>query len=216
MRPVKVRLLRSFRPKSPNQSLTIIPDHHPSKLARITDVPEILAMIRELADHEKLLNKCLATEASLFSTLSFADSTSPIPTGPGYAKTLILRAPASVVPGGFPHLEVAGMALYFNNYSTWRSAPGVYLEDLYVRPQFRKRGYGKLLIQVLAEEVRRIDGGRLEWCCLRSNEPSLQFYRSLGAVEQVNWVTLRVDGETLESMADEAGKGRSAGNGVAA
>lgn len=94
------------------------------------------------------------------------------------------------------------MALYFTSYSTWRAKPGVYLEDLVVREEFRGRGYGKALIRKLAGEVKRIDGGRLEWSCLKWNEPSLKFYRGLGATEMQEWVGLRVDGEALEKLAE--------------
>jgi len=79
--------------------------------------------------------------------------------------------------------------------------PGIYLEDLFVRPQYRKRGYGKRLLQELAREVLRIDGGRLEWSCLKWNEPSLQFYRSLGAKEMVDWTHLRLDDDALTQLA---------------
>jgi len=98
------------------------------------------------------------------------------------------------------------MALYFNNYSTWRAAPGIYLEDLYVRKAYRGNGYGTLLIKALAKEVVRIGGKRLEWVCLRSNTPSLEFYRSLGAQEMHDWVGLRADGDALTRLADEAEK----------
>ena len=174
------------------------------------DVPEILAMIKELAEYENQSSDVKATEESLVRTLTFAPSSQP--TNPGFAKTLIVRAPedpsaeaatASTSrdnPGGSAG-AVAGMALYFNNYSTWRAKPGVYLEDLYVRPQFRRRGYGRLLLQALAQEVLKIDGGRLEWSCLKWNEPSLEFYRSLGAKQMDDWVLLRVDGENLERLA---------------
>lgn len=115
--------------------------------------------------------------------------------------------------------EVAGMALYFHNYSTWRSKPGVYLEDLFVRPQYRKRGWGKFLIRALAQEVLRIDGGRLEWSCLKWNEPSLAFYKTLGAKRMDDWVQLRVDGGELYELATgqtgEEAVG-TAGNGHAA
>lgn len=167
-------------------------------------------MIKELANYEKEPDKVEATEDSLLHTLTFehaapGSQTSTQHTNPGYAKTLILRLPKtlSVVDkqAGFEPGAVAGMALYFNNYSTWRSKPGVYLEDLFVRPQYRKRGYGKLLIQALAQEVLKIDGGRLEWSCLRWNTPSLDFYKSLGAVQMNDWVQLRVDGEGLQKLA---------------
>lgn len=94
------------------------------------------------------------------------------------------------------------MAMFFNNYSTWRGAPGVYLEDLFVQPEYRGRGYGKLLIRALARETVRIGGARLEWSCLKWNEPSLKFYRGLGAQEMTEWVGLRVDGEALERLAE--------------
>ncbi|EME86462.1 uncharacterized protein MYCFIDRAFT_186664 [Pseudocercospora fijiensis CIRAD86] len=160
-------------------------------------------MIKELADYEREPDKVLATEESLGRTLTFAPSAAH--TNPGYAKTLILRLPTQLSKEdqekGFKAGAVAGMALFFHNYSTWRSKPGIYLEDLFVRPQYRKRGYGKLLIQVLAKEVLRIDGGRLEWSCLKWNTPSLHFYKSLGAVQMDDWVQLRVDGDALEKLA---------------
>ncbi|RMY43030.1 hypothetical protein D0864_15939, partial [Hortaea werneckii] len=119
------------------------------------DIPAILTMIKELAAYEHAEDKVEATEESLLRTLTFAPSpasaTQPH-TNPGYAKTLLLRLPSSPTDPADHPSAIAGMAMYFNNYSTWRSKPGVYLEDLYVRPQYRKRGYGKMLIQALAQE----------------------------------------------------------------
>lgn len=167
-------------------------------------------MIKELADYEHESDKVLATEESLSRTLTFSPSApgsqvSTQHTNPGYAKTLILRLPAQLSQEdqekGFKAGAVAGMAMFFHNYSTWRSKPGIHLEDLFVRPQYRRRGYGKILIQALAMEVLRIDGGRLEWSCLKRNEPSLNFYKSLGAERMDDWVQLRVDGEALEKLA---------------
>jgi GNAT superfamily N-acetyltransferase len=94
------------------------------------------------------------------------------------------------------------MALYFHNYSTWRAKPGIFVEDLFVRPQFRRRGYATLLMRELAKETKSMDGGRLEWSCLKWNENALKFYRSLGAVEMCEWVGLRVDGDALEALAE--------------
>lgn len=94
------------------------------------------------------------------------------------------------------------MALYFNNYSTWTGVPGIYLEDLFVKPAYRKRGYGKALIKALAQEVVKIGGQRLEWSCLTWNTPSLDFYKSLGATQKDAWVGLRVDGEALTKLAE--------------
>lgn len=87
------------------------------------------------------------------------------------------------------------MALFFNNYSTWRAGPGVYLEDLFVRPQYRGKGYGKALFGELAREVQRIGGHRLEWSVLKWNEPSIRFYHSIGAKQMDEWMQMRVDTE---------------------
>ena len=94
------------------------------------------------------------------------------------------------------------MALYFTNYSTWRGAPGVYLEDLFVRPEFRGKGYGKRLLQELAKITQSIGGKRLEWQVLRWNEPSLKFYEAIGAVRMEGWVTMRADGDALQKLAE--------------
>lgn len=94
------------------------------------------------------------------------------------------------------------MALYFHNYSTWRAAPGIYLEDLFVRPQYRKRGYGKILLQELARETKRVGGQRLEWSVLKWNKPSIDFYEGLGAKMMSEWVGMRVDFDGLDRMAE--------------
>ena len=141
----------------------------------------------------------LATEETLRNTLSFGSN----PTR-GYARTLLIFSPPSSVPEGVegPQPECAGMALYFNNYSTWRAAPGIYLEDLFIRPEYRKRGYGKMMLQELAKEVKKIGGTRLEWSVLRWNQPSIDFYESLGAKKQSEWWGMRVDFEALDKMAE--------------
>ena len=110
-----------------------------------------------------------ATTTSLLATLSFP----PFPS-PGYARTLLVYPPqesASTDGSTSP----AGMALYFPTYSTWRAAPGIWLEDLFVKPDFRGRGYGTRLLSRLAREVKEMGGGRLEWCVLKWNKPSLDF-----------------------------------------
>lgn len=154
-------------------------------------------MIHELAAYEKESSSVLATESSLLKTLSFPSNSSS-----GYAKTILLFAPNP--PSTTSHLqslECAGMALYFNNYSTWRGAPGIYLEDLFVRPEYRGRGYGKKLLQELAKETKRIGGQRLEWSVLKWNEPSIKFYKAIGARAMDEWMTMRVDDEALDKMA---------------
>lgn len=152
-------------------------------------------MIKELADYEKALSSVEATEESLLATLSHADASDPTKFSQGFAKTLLITDPDTK--------GVAGMALYFYNYSTWTSVPGIYLEDLFVRPQYRKKGYGVALLKQLAREVLKVNGKRLEWSCLDWNEPSLQFYQSeiIGATKKKEWVGLRVEGEGLEKLA---------------
>ncbi|KAH8700045.1 GCN5-related N-acetyltransferase-like protein [Phaeosphaeriaceae sp. PMI808] len=159
------------------------------------DVPTILALIQELADYEKASSSVEATVSSLTATLSHYDPATSTFT-PGYAKTLLITEPDSII---------AGMALYFYNYSTWTSVPGIYLEDLFVRPIHRKKGYGKAMLKALAQEVLKLGGKRLEWSCLDWNEPSLQFYQSevIGAKKKAEWVGLRVEGEALGKLAGE-------------
>lgn len=94
------------------------------------------------------------------------------------------------------------MALYFYNYSTWRSCAGIYLEDLYVRPTMRGRGYGKQLLSTLAKQVIAIKGARLDWVVLKWNEPSIKFYESIGATAMNDWLGMRMDGEGLNKLAN--------------
>lgn len=93
------------------------------------------------------------------------------------------------------------MALYFYNYSTWRSAPGIYLEDLYVQPAARGKGYGFRLLKFLAKEVVSIGGRRLEWSVLKWNEPSIKFYKSIGANAMEEWEKMMLEGEALTKLA---------------
>lgn len=120
-----------------------IPVHACSRLMSRQDVPEILAMIKELAVFEKALDSVEATVESLTNTLCFDDSNHG-PFASGYAKTFLLIAPEG---------EVAAMALWFHNYSTWMSRPGIYLEDLFVREKYRRRGYATVLLKELGKEV---------------------------------------------------------------
>jgi GNAT superfamily N-acetyltransferase len=158
-------------------------------------------MIHELADFENESSSVQATQESLLKTLSFPRSTNASSLEdftPGFARTFLILAPSS--ENSKPAI-VAGMALFFTNYSTWRGAPGVYLEDLFVRQAFRRRGYAKALLKELAMETIRLGGKRLEWACLRWNENALKFYASLGAKRMDEWVGLRVDGNALQKLA---------------
>ena len=153
-------------------------------------MPTISQLIFELAEYEKEVSSVQATEESLRRTLSFPSDPSA-----GFAKTLLAFPPED--PAASSKHECAGMALYFFNYSTWRAAPGIYLEDLFVRPAFRGRGYGQALLRRLAQETVAVGGKRLEWSVLKWNEPSIKFYRSIGARQMDEWVGMRVDGPEL-------------------
>jgi GNAT superfamily N-acetyltransferase len=147
------------------------------------DVPLILAFIRELAEYEKLTHEVSATEELLHATLF-----GPTP----FAEALI-----GCVDG-----EPAGFAVFLYNYSTFLAKPGIYLEDLFVRPAFRKLGLGKALLLKIAGIAIERGCGRYEWSVLDWNEPSIRFYESLGAEMHAAWRRMRVEGPALGAMAD--------------
>ncbi|ROV90665.1 hypothetical protein VPNG_10110 [Cytospora leucostoma] len=180
--------------------------------ARREDVPAILDLIRELADYEKELHSVEATEKTLLSTLAFAPSelSSGEPTwdaqGLPLTEPISPSRPARCLLLFNAESEAVGMALYFYNYSTWRARPGIYLEDLYVSPSERKKGYGVRLLVTLAKEVVAMDGGRLDWSVLKWNEPSIKFYQDvIGATKMEEWVGMRVDGEGLVRLSNLLG-----------
>lgn len=146
------------------------------------DVPLILRFIRELADYERLAHQVIATEESLRATL-FGN--------PRFAEVLI----------GEDDGEPFGFALFFHNYSTFLARPGVYLEDLYVRPELRGRGYGRALLARLAAVATERNCGRVEWAVLNWNESAIRFYRSLGALPMDQWTVYRVTGDALAKLA---------------
>ena len=148
--------------------------------AVIEDTPFIKVCIHELAEYEHAAEQDLSTETKLRENIFEK----------GFAKVLIAECDG----------EKAGFALWFNNFSTWLAQPGIYLEDLYVRPQFRKRGIGRALINRLAEIAVENGWGRMEWWCLKWNRPSLEFYESLAARQMDEWVPLRLDGENLKHL----------------
>ncbi|MFP5503255.1 MAG: N-acetyltransferase family protein [Candidatus Sericytochromatia bacterium] len=147
-----------------------------------TDVPAIFGLIRALADYERLLHEVTGDEMSLASHLF----------GP--------EPKAEVVVGEVAG-EVVGFALYFTNYSTFLTRPGLYLEDLFVLPEHRGIGLGKALLKRLAAIAVERGYGRLEWSVLDWNEPSLAFYRAQGAVPMDEWTVHRVTGEALHRLA---------------
>ncbi|KLJ05329.1 acetyltransferase [Blastomyces silverae] len=166
------------------------------RFATEDDIPTILEFIQALAAYENASHEVEATLDSLRATLSFP-SCPPKCSG---TYTLLISPPSTATN---PTPPPAGMAMFFYNYSTWRSAPGIYLEDLFVRPEQRGKGYGLALLRRLAAEVTKVGGKRLEWSVLRWNEPSIKFYtsESVGAKGMEEWMKMMVDGEALTKLA---------------
>ena len=155
------------------------------RTATETDVPAILELIEALAEYERLRDACVATEDRLRTTLFGA---SP--------KAEVILAESD---GG-----VAGFALFCTNYSTFLARPGIWLEDLFVRPEFRGRGIGKMLLAHLARLAVERDCGRVEWAVLDWNTSSIGFYESLGARGLTEWTTYRLTGDAITTLAGSA------------
>ncbi|KAH9889740.1 N-acetyltransferase [Xylariomycetidae sp. FL2044] len=169
--------------------------------ARREEVPIILQLIRELALYEKELDAVEATEAKLESTIAFAAQGSESTATAPNTEPISPAKPARCLLLFNEDDKPAGMALYFYSYSTWRAKAGIYLEDLFVRETERKKGYGKRLLVELAREVEAMGGARLEWSVLTWNQPSIDFYESIGAKKQDEWHKMRVDGDELVKLA---------------
>jgi len=152
--------------------------------ATAADVPLILEFIRELAEYEREPQAAVATAADLLRD--------------GFGPEPKFRVDIAEWSG-----EPAGFALYFWNYSTWQGKPGLYLEDLFVRPRFRGKGIGKALLVHLARVAVKNNCGRLVWQVLDWNTPAIEFYESLGAQTMKEWLTMRVTGEALVRLATE-------------
>jgi GNAT superfamily N-acetyltransferase len=137
------------------------------------DLPFILSFIKELADYEKLLDKVKVTEELLRESLFGAK---------GFVEVLIAEYEG----------KPAGQALFFHNYSTFIGRPGIYLEDLYVRPELRGKGIGKALLQSLINLAKERNCWRIEWAVLDWNKPSINFYKSIGANPMDEWIIFRL------------------------
>lgn len=146
------------------------------------DVPLILDFIKKLADYEKLSHEVVATEEDLMHYLFGAEKV---------AEVLI----------GYEGKQPVGFALFFHNFSTFLGKPGIYLEDLFVLEEHRGKGYGSLLLARLAALAVERNCGRLEWAVIDWNEPSLEFYKSLGASLMDEWIVNRLSGESLVKLA---------------
>lgn len=145
------------------------------------DAPTILSFIKELATYENMLDEVVATEEML-------------------RKNLFEERKAEVLFAMEDEVEI-GFALFFHNFSTFLGRAGIYLEDLYVKSEYRGKGYGKAILKKLARIAVERGCGRLEWWCLDWNKPSIDFYLSLGAEPMNDWTVYRITGETLTEMA---------------
>lgn len=165
-------------------TMTPADDIHISS-ATEADVPTILGFIRALAEYEKLAHTVVATEQKLQDTLF----------GPRrHAEVLIARL----------NNQPAGFALFFHNYSTFLAKPGIYLEDLFVLPEHRKKGVGKALLRKLAQLAKERNCGRLEWSVLDWNEPAIGFYQRLGATVMPDWRICRMTESEFSKLAEMA------------
>ena len=153
------------------------------RYANEKDAGLILEFIRELAKYENMLDEVVATEELL--------------------REWIFENKKAEVIFALEDKKEVGFALFFHNFSTFLGRAGIYLEDLFVKPEYRGKGYGKGLLKKLAQIAKERGCGRLEWWCLDWNKPSIDFYLSLGAEPMDEWTTYRIAGETLDKLAQE-------------
>jgi GNAT superfamily N-acetyltransferase len=148
-----------------------------------TDAPVIVSFVKQLARYEKLSHEVVATEASIRASLFGT------------------RRVAEVAIGYFNGKPV-GFVLFFHNYSTFLGRPGLYIEDLFVDENYRRRGFGRALLLYVARLAQERQCGRLEWSVLDWNEPAIEFYKKLGAVAMSDWTIYRVTGDSLSRLAN--------------
>jgi len=151
--------------------------------ARLEDVPTILQLIVDLATYERAPNEVTATETQLAEVL-FGDK------------------PGAEVLLAFEKDEPIGFAVFFQNFSTWLGRSGIYLEDLFVKPEARGRGYGRALLVDLAKIARERGCGRMEWAVLDWNDPAIEFYRKLGAMPMDEWTVFRLTKDGIAKLAN--------------
>lgn len=149
--------------------------------AKREEVGEVLQLIQDLATYEKAPDQVEASSDDLLNTI--------------FAKEPKVFCDLVEVDG-----QIAGMAIWFLNYSTWQAKHGIYLEDLYIKPEFRAKGYGKALLKHLAQICDKQGYGRLQWWVLDWNSPAIEFYRSLGAEAMDEWTVYRTSGQALKDL----------------
>lgn len=154
------------------------------------DIPIILQLIRDLATYERAPNDVVATEDGLL-------------------EVLFGNKPAAEVRLAFEGDTPVGFAVFFHNFSTWIGRPGLYLEDLFVKPQHRGKGYGRALLVDLAKIARERGCGRMEWAVLDWNDPAIQFYRKLGAQPMDEWTVFRLTREGIGTLAASSASSRT-------
>jgi GNAT superfamily N-acetyltransferase len=159
------------------------PENFQIRTARVEDVPVILELIRDLASYERAPNEVTATEEQL-------------------AEVLFGERPVAEVLLAFEEESPVGFAVYFYNFSTWLGRPGLYLEDLFVKPEKREKGYGRALLVELAKIARDRGCGRMEWAVLDWNEPAIKFYYSLGAKPMDEWTVFRLTRDGIARLAN--------------
>ena len=152
------------------------------RAATLDDVPTILSLIRDLAEYERAPNEVVATEE-------------------GLREVLFGARPAAEVVLALEGKMPVGFAVFFHNFSTWLGRAGLYLEDLFVRPDARGKGYGRALLVHLARIAQERGCGRMEWAVLDWNEPAIQFYRKLGAAPNEEWTVFRLTSEGITKLA---------------
>ncbi|KAI9038836.1 GNAT family N-acetyltransferase [Aspergillus affinis] len=163
------------------------------------DVPVLLAMMRATAAEQNVPDAVTATEADMRNAMGFNQTHSDSPekqvSGAHNGKALVVEASEG---------EIAGMAFYFTTYVAWAAKSGICLEDLYVLPKYRCRGYARLLVQGVAKKAEELGCSRMEWLCYKENDRALRFYRSLGAKEMEALKFLRLDGKAMTRFANES------------
>lgn len=147
------------------------------------DIPLVLSFIRQIAEYEKMSDAVIADEKTL-------------------EKYIFDQKRAEVFFAMEDNKEI-GFALYYFNFSTFVGRSGLYLEDVFIKEEYRHKGYGKAILKKLAEKARDLNCGRMEWVCLNWNRPSIAFYTSLGAIPMSDWTTYRLDEEGIRNLAEK-------------